>query len=131
MGILIFINYCLNLEVVDVCFAHTNKWVLFVIFEWHVRCPNFTKYYILGWHLMHLINPITMVRICSQSWHGEVLTASFSLPPSRLSLLLENLSSHCKKKKKVWLFVCEVKLDFHSFNYNVFSLELFIINFFF
>jgi hypothetical protein len=58
---------------------------------------------------------------CSRSWHGRALDTSFSLPPS---LLLRNRVVHCKKKK-VWLFICEVKLSFF-FYCNVFSLDLFI-----
>jgi hypothetical protein len=100
LSILIFINYCLNLEVADVCFAHkasgccscfssgtcSAQIALNTAFQGDIWCISPT--------------PSQWWGTCSRSWHGEVLTASFSLPPSCLSLLLENLSNYCKKTKK-------------------------------
>jgi len=42
----------------------------------------------------------------------------------------KNMLAIAKKNEEVWLFVCLVKLDPHSFNYNVFGLEFFVEFFF-
>ena len=91
------------------------------IFGWCMRRPNCTESCLSRRCLLHLITPITMVRrvftvVTWKSIGHEFFPPSLS-PPKKPCCPLQ--------KKKVWLFICEVKLSFF-FYCNVFSLDLFI-----
>jgi hypothetical protein len=100
LGILICINYYLNSKMASSCFGQANKlaplasfWVVHAMPKLHRMLP-FKRC------LLHLTTPITVVRRVFTVGHGRALDASFSLPPSLLSLLRENRVGHCKKTRK-------------------------------
>jgi hypothetical protein len=113
---------------VDLCLARACMWASIILFRWYMRCWNNSEYHYLGRHSMLFTTPVIVVR-CVQSEDQQLSYSHIIFLPSLLSLSPPPLKKHValqKKDKEVWFFVCWIKLNPYSFDYNAFGLESFI-----